>query len=81
MHMFSEVCTTWDNLHVYTKDKGSSSLFCVHIQHLMRKAATEAKVYGKLTYRQMNPAQKKYICDRVCKCLVWRLDAVRQHLC
>ena len=35
-------------------------------QHLLRKASTEAKAYGTLTYKQLNPAQKKYIYDRVC---------------
>lgn len=28
-------------------------------QHLLRKASTEAKAYGTLTYKQLNPAQKE----------------------
>lgn len=31
----------------------------------MRKAATEAKVYGRLTISQLNPSQKKHIFDQV----------------
>lgn len=37
----------------------------VHMQHQIRKAAKEAEAYGIMTYKDLTPAQKKHINDRV----------------
>ena len=34
-------------------------------QHILKKSAQEARVWGQLTYSQLTPAQRKHIHDRV----------------
>ena len=38
----------------------------IFLQYLIRKAAKEAKVYGRKSFSDLKPVVRKYILDRVC---------------
>lgn len=38
----------------------------IFLQYLIRKAAKEAKVYGRKSFSELKPVVRKYILDRVC---------------